>query len=81
MRYIEIDDHLLSRLEEEAEKKGQKLGDLIALLLARGLARLEEAETRKERYVVKARPLHALPGVDFTSISRLIDSLDEERYP
>ena len=81
MRHIEIDDHLLQRLEEVAKKKGQQLSDLIALLLTRGLASLEEESPAPKRFVVKARPLHALPGVDFTSISRLLDSLDEERYP
>lgn len=77
-REFEIDDLLYRKLEAEAEKRGQTPNQLLCLLLDRGLADLKPHPAH--RFTVKARPLHALPGVDFSSTSRLLESLDEERY-
>lgn len=74
---VEIDANLLQKLEAEAESTGRTVGELIHLLLSQGL----EARQRKSAapFEVKPRALHAFPGVDFTSTSRLLESLDEER--
>ncbi len=85
MQYsLEIDDHLFEKLKDEADKSGYTLAGYIALLLRRCLGNegaISRQEPEKQRFVVKPWSLDAHPGVDFTSTSRLLDSLDEERYP
>jgi hypothetical protein len=74
---MDIDPDLLQKLEAEAKSTGRTVGELIHLLLSQGLEarRLKSAA----KFEVKPRALHAYPGVDFTSTSRLLDILDEER--
>jgi hypothetical protein len=74
---MDIDPDLLQKLEAEATRTGRTVSELIHLLLSQGLEARQRKATAK--FEVKPRALHAYPGVDFTSTSRLLDSLDEER--
>lgn len=78
---IDLEEILLHRLQQEADRQGRTVGELINLLLSRSLAELEAAVPPKPRFTVRAKALQAFPEVDFSSTSRLLDSLGEERYP
>lgn len=78
---VHIDDELFERLRREAEKCRCTVGELISRLLRQSMTEKDDAAQERPRFTVKAKALHALPQVDFNSISRLLDSLNEERYP
>lgn len=84
MRYsidIDLDEALVERLETEASTRGRTVGELISLLLSRAATDLDVKASVKPRFTVRAKALHAYPEVDFSSTSRLLESLGEERYP
>ncbi len=78
---IDLDAGLLERLRDEARKRDRSVAELISLLLSRSLADIERVAPARPHFTVKAKALHAFPGIDFSSTSHLLDSLDEERYP
>jgi hypothetical protein len=72
---ITIDDDVAAKLDEERRRAGGSFKDTVNRLLRLGL----DAARRKpaaKRFVVRARPLHAKPGVEFDCISALIEQAE-----
>ena len=74
---LSIDDDLLARLREEANRRKRPLRAVVNDALRMGLARLSEAGD-SPRFRVGAFPLGLKPGFQGTSLNQLYDQIEAE---
>lgn len=71
---LTLDDDLASQLEEEARRSGRPVQEV-----AQGLLRDSLTQERRQvptPFVVRARPMNLLPGVDLTNVGALLEQLE-----
>ncbi len=69
-----LEDDVAERLAEESRRTGKSFKAVVNDAIRSGLDR-RGAEPRS-RYVVKARPMHAKPGIDFDCVWDLIERIE-----
>jgi Arc/MetJ family transcription regulator len=72
---LTIDDDVAGNLKLEIRRSGRTLKEAVNDLLRRGLAAKDKAPPRK-RFVVHARDLGRQPGVEYDSVSSLLEQLE-----
>lgn len=76
---VTIDDNLLARARERAQRRGQTLGQLVEDAIRRELG--APAETARPPVPVMTGGTGPRPGLDLTSNRALREALDEGREP
>jgi Ribbon-helix-helix protein, copG family len=71
---LTLEDDVAERLREESRRTGKSFKDVVNESIRTGLDRRRTAPP--QRFVVKARPMHAKPGFDFDDIEGLIERLE-----
>ena len=65
---------MATRLLEESRRTGKAFKDVVNEAIRAGLDRRTEAPA--PRFVVRARPMNAKPGIDFDDIEGLLDRIE-----
>lgn len=71
---LTLEDDVAERLQEESRRTGRSFKDVVNRAIRAGLDR--QSGRPVERFVVKARPMHAKPGMDFDDIEGLLDRIE-----
>lgn len=71
---LTLEDDVAERLLEESRRTGKTFKDVVNEAIRAGLDRRDGRAI--DRFVVKARPMHAKPGVDFDDIEGLLDRIE-----
>lgn len=75
---LTLEDDVAERLRDESRRTGKSLKDVANEAIRAGLD--QRGGQQRERFVVKARPMHAKPGVDFDNVWELIERLEGPNY-
>lgn len=65
---------MAERLREESRRTGKSFKDVVNEAIRAGLDRRDGRSVG--RFVVKARPMYARPGMDFDDIEGLLDRIE-----
>ena len=76
---LTLDDDIAAKLKEASAASGRSFKETVNDVLRRGFLAEEPAGSRP-RFVVRARPLEAQPGVSYDNIGELIQHFDAP-YP
>jgi hypothetical protein len=71
---LTLEDDVAGRLREESRRTGKSFKDVVNEAIRAGLDRRSSSDLPP--FKVKARPMHARPGIDFDHISALIERLE-----
>ena len=71
---LTLEDDVAERLREESRRTGKSFKDVVNQTIRRGLDRRSPSELPP--FKVKARPMHAKPGIDFDHVERLIEQIE-----
>lgn len=72
---LTLDEDVARKLTEEARRTGKSFKETVNELLRHAL-NAKKGGRRLERFVVKARPMGARPGINLDDISGLLDELE-----
>jgi hypothetical protein len=75
---LTLENDVAERLREESRRTGKTFKDVVNEAIRAGLAR--RVDKPRERFVVKARPMHAKPGISFDNVWELIERLEGPYY-
>ena len=71
---LTLEDDVAERLLEESRRTGKTFKDVVNEAVRAGLDRRDGRAIG--RFVVKARPMHAKPGIDFDDIEGLLEQIE-----
>ena len=70
---LTLEDDVAERLLEESRRTGKSFKDVVNQAIRRGIDRTPSG---LPPFKVKARPMHAKPGIDFDHVERLIEQIE-----
>ena len=76
---LTIEDDIAVRLEEQRQRDGQSLKQVVNRLLREGL-RHDQRPPGARQYRTKTCKLHMRPGFDATRLSQLVDELETDTH-
>jgi hypothetical protein len=71
---LTLEDDVAERLLEESHRTGKSFKDVVNEAIRAGLERRDA--TPPQRFVVRARPMKARPGIEFDDIEGLLERLE-----
>jgi hypothetical protein len=75
---LTLEDDVAERLRGESRRTGKSFKDVVNEAIRAGLDR--RGGQPRERFVIKARPMHAKPGIEFDNVWELIERLEGPYY-
>lgn len=72
---ITLEDDVAAKVRAEMRRTGGSLKETINRLLHLGLSH-QPARAARKRFVVKARPLGLMPGLDYDRTSELLEQIE-----
>ena len=69
---VTLDDDIAARLDREMRRSGKSFKETLNEALRQGLAHRRQAASA-ERFVVQARRLGTIPGLDYSNIGDLLE--------
>jgi len=72
---LTLEDDVATKLKEEMGRSGRSFKETVNAVLRDGLRAARTRQPRKP-FVVRARDMQSLPGVDFDNIAELIDQAE-----
>lgn len=76
---LTLEDDVADRLKEEMSTSGRSFKETVNNLIRLGLEAKKQPEPPR-KFVVRARPLEARPGISFDNIEELLEQVEESRY-
>lgn len=73
---LTIDDDIAARLAEAQRKTGLTFKEIVNQTLRRGLERQPSSLRNIPRFVIKARPMGQITGLNYANIGELLEQLE-----